>query len=281
MYDFHLHTNRSDGKYAAADLLRIVAAKGVSVAAITDHDTFLGYRDALPFAEELHMKLVPGVELSTRCDVDGKFAEEIHILWYGMDVTSAKVVDFELEVKQGQNRRVDEVLKLMKDDGYNLDLNKILHNAGPAPACISHIVFQMIERGYLPLDFGEIEQFVVGKFSPGCAYFIPPPLGASEAVDAIARLGGWSVMAHPGKIIDDRIFEALLPNVHGIEICHPSHSKDEITRFRTIAYERNQLCSAGSDFHGYYESCYTPPILDSETYKEVSEFAERMLCRRV
>ena len=39
MVDLHLHTTASDGRLAPAELVDLAAANGVSVLAVTDHDT--------------------------------------------------------------------------------------------------------------------------------------------------------------------------------------------------------------------------------------------------
>ncbi|MFP2913740.1 PHP domain-containing protein, partial [Pyxidicoccus sp. 3LFB2] len=42
MIDLHSHTTASDGQYPPAELLSRAAAAGVTVLAVTDHDTVAG-----------------------------------------------------------------------------------------------------------------------------------------------------------------------------------------------------------------------------------------------
>jgi predicted metal-dependent phosphoesterase TrpH len=45
--DLHLHSDRSDGEYAPAEVVRLAAAAGLRVIALTDHDTTDGIAEAL------------------------------------------------------------------------------------------------------------------------------------------------------------------------------------------------------------------------------------------
>ena len=62
--DLHLHSTRSDGKLTPAELVRVVAARGISVAAVTDHDSTEGLDEALEEAA-LHsgLRIIPGIEM--------------------------------------------------------------------------------------------------------------------------------------------------------------------------------------------------------------------------
>jgi len=245
----------------------------MSTVSITDHDTFRGYREALPHINEFQIRLVPGIELSTAWHVNGRFQEEIHVLWYGADTESNNVIAFEQRIKESQNRRIERVLDLMKGSGLVLDSRAIICAAEPAPACVPHIVFHMIERGYLPYDFKAIEQFVLSSFSPGGAFFLPPALDTADAIGEISALGGSTVLAHPGKIANYQIIDRLLQSVDGVEICHPSHSPEQVSAFRLLATERNLHCTAGTDFHGYYEPAYSPIHVDPSSKALVERFA--------
>ena len=44
--DLHLHSHHSDGVLDPAALMRLVAARGVHLAALTDHDTTAGWGEA-------------------------------------------------------------------------------------------------------------------------------------------------------------------------------------------------------------------------------------------
>src|SRR4051812_5430218 len=61
--DLHLHTTASDGKGAPADVVRVAAARGVGLLAITDHHTLDGYATARRAGTAAGVVVLPGVEL--------------------------------------------------------------------------------------------------------------------------------------------------------------------------------------------------------------------------
>ena len=70
--DLHAHTTASDGSYAPAALIRYAKEKGLSAIAVTDHDTVAGVDEAMAEGERMGIRVIPGVEFSTRmedCDV--------------------------------------------------------------------------------------------------------------------------------------------------------------------------------------------------------------------
>ena len=76
--DLHLHTTASDGRLAPAELVRLVAQKGLKQVSVSDHDTTNGLAEAFEEAEKFPgLRIIPGIELNT--DIPG---DEIHMLGY-------------------------------------------------------------------------------------------------------------------------------------------------------------------------------------------------------
>lgn len=69
MVDLHTHTNESDGTLSPRQLLASACEMGLEALAVTDHDTFSGYDQAVPDARVLGIDLVCGIELSTKTSV--------------------------------------------------------------------------------------------------------------------------------------------------------------------------------------------------------------------
>ena len=79
--DLHLHTTESDGRLTPAELVKLVAERGLKVVAITDHDITDALEPAWETAKSYpQLTIIPGIELST--DIPGS---EIHILGYYID----------------------------------------------------------------------------------------------------------------------------------------------------------------------------------------------------
>lgn len=64
--DLHTHTTASDGQYAPAELVKLAKARGLSVLAITDHDTIAGVNKAQSTGNALGLWVICGVELSEK-----------------------------------------------------------------------------------------------------------------------------------------------------------------------------------------------------------------------
>ena len=77
MIDLHSHTTASDGTFSPAQLVDEAGRAGVRILGITDHDTFSGYDQALPLAQQAGLELVCGIELSTKLH-----GHSVHLLGY-------------------------------------------------------------------------------------------------------------------------------------------------------------------------------------------------------
>ena len=63
--DLHVHSNRSDGSETPSALVDMALEKGLAAFALTDHDTTDGLADALAYAADKDIEVIPGIEFST------------------------------------------------------------------------------------------------------------------------------------------------------------------------------------------------------------------------
>ena len=73
--DLHAHTTASDGSLIPSELIAYAKEKGLAAIAVTDHDTVGGLDEAMDEGQRLGIRVIPGVELSTR--VDGR---DVHLV---------------------------------------------------------------------------------------------------------------------------------------------------------------------------------------------------------
>jgi predicted metal-dependent phosphoesterase TrpH len=64
LIDLHTHTTESDGRLAPGELVARAAAAGVTVLAVTDHDTVSGCRPAAATCAAARMTFVTGIEIT-------------------------------------------------------------------------------------------------------------------------------------------------------------------------------------------------------------------------
>ena len=114
--DLHVHTNASDGRFSPAEIVTRATEAGVSVLAITDHDTVSGIDPALKAARSFPtLKLIPGVEINT--DVAGG---EAHILGYFVDHTQAELLSLLSELRVSRHERGRIMLAKLESLGMPL-----------------------------------------------------------------------------------------------------------------------------------------------------------------
>ena len=75
--DLHSHTTASDGSLTPQELISLASQTGLDALAITDHDTFAGYEEAVPFGREADLDLVRGIELNSKLE-----SRHVHLLAY-------------------------------------------------------------------------------------------------------------------------------------------------------------------------------------------------------
>lgn len=78
--DFHIHSTESDGELKPGELVLLAKERRVDIIALTDHDTINGNKQAVKVGEIFGVKVIPGIELSTRYK-----GNKVHILGYFTD----------------------------------------------------------------------------------------------------------------------------------------------------------------------------------------------------
>ena len=89
MIDLHTHTTESDGRYPPAELVAHAAGAGVTVLAVTDHDTVSGCHVAAAACAAAGIAFVPGMQITAVRD-----GGDVHLFGYCFDVDSADLLSF-------------------------------------------------------------------------------------------------------------------------------------------------------------------------------------------
>ena len=87
--DLHMHTTFSDGLYTPYELIKKCKERGLSIIAITDHDSVSAFPEAIEYGKEFGIEVIPGVELSAMVD-----EKDVHILGYFLDYTNKNLQDY-------------------------------------------------------------------------------------------------------------------------------------------------------------------------------------------
>lgn len=241
--DLHIHSSYSDGNLLPEEIVKIAIEQKVRYISITDHDTIDSQYISKEKIDNIH--IIPGIEFST------EYGElEIHILGYFIDIDDVelnKVVD---KLKFGRIKRIEKILERLKMQNIFLELDDVIidksSNIGRA-----HIANAMVAKGYVH-NFKEAFNKYLIKGKP--AYVKGDKLKYKDILDIINNCGGIAVLAHPGKIyrsleVEDMIRNLKCYGLKGLEVYHPSHSKNQINTFYNYCKKYKLIITGGSDFH--------------------------------
>jgi 3',5'-nucleoside bisphosphate phosphatase len=247
--DLHMHSTCSDGSMPVAELVVAVRDAGVSVFALTDHDTVAGLAEAKQLATQFGLRLVSGVELSTRFE-----SLELHILGYGFDFEHAGFVQHLQEQREARQTRIPALVERLRALGVALTVEDVYEVAGSANPGRPHVAKAMVQKGFAR-DVDDAFRRYLGDTGPAnVKKQVPSP---QEAIRWIHEAGGKAVWAHPlarnlqrpGGI--DRLARELREQgLDGIEEVHPGQDSNSRRRIRKIARELGMHLTGGSDFHG-------------------------------
>lgn len=236
-----MHSAFSDGVLPPRLLAEKAAALGVTIMALTDHDTFAGV-DALK-GEDTPIPVVTGVELSLR-DMPG-----LHLLGYGSraDGQLRQVVDDLARKRQHRARQMVANLAAM---GLPLDWEDMTRGyAGTVGR--AHIARALVKAGYAATVQQAIQRYLA-EDKP--AYVPGERLSMGEALPLMRASGFVPVLAHPALLgKEPATLHALIAHwqkqgLMGVEVFHPS------LMGRTAPLERmvrrmGLLVTGGSDYH--------------------------------
>jgi len=241
--DLHLHTTFSDGALTPHDLLVNAARAGLTILSITDHDNTGALNEAVGLGATMGIEVIAGVELSTTVD-----AQDIHLLGYFIDRENEMLQEHLAVFRSERRRRAERIVEKLHHLRLPLPFEAVLSRAGTASIGRPHIAAALVEEGLVDNYQAAFARYLgFGKPAYERKYQVPP----RDAIRMVADAGGLSFVAHPGNAIDERVLLALIKEgVDGIEVVHPSHSRERMAYYRGIAEEYFLLTSGGSDFHG-------------------------------
>lgn len=108
--DFHMHSTFSDGDCPPIKILNIAKKRGVDILAITDHNCTGGISQAIEYGKEIGIKVIPGVEVSTRYN-----GSRVHVLGYfNNEIYNDKILIKCL--KSIKNHNISEFNKILKHE---------------------------------------------------------------------------------------------------------------------------------------------------------------------
>ena len=246
--DLHIHTTASDGADTPRELAEKVAAAGLTLFSVTDHDTIDGALEMEKLVPE-GVRYIRGVEFSCVSP-----AGKCHILGYNYDPDHPA---FREALDEGRRLRLEKLDRrleqLRRDHGIALtgaERDWLMSLGSPGKPHLGQIIR---DRGLAPDQDRAIRGFI--RDVPG-----RDRIESSMAIEAITAAGGFPVWAHPlggegEKRLTEEKFESLLQTLlgcglRGLECRYSRYGRKESDFLLDHAARLGLTPTGGSDYHG-------------------------------
>jgi len=255
--DLQLHSTYSDGYLSPTKLAAFVAAQGIKVAALTDHNTLAGQAEFKKACSKYRIKTVPGLELYVKVG-----SRNINILWYNYNPDSPELQAILLETQNRRRHNMrSKLLQLQKSD-FHLEIEKILAkypNYIPVNKIVDELFSstanQKLIKKHLGLQNPREEDLMAEYFfNKKSAPLRDSYLSLKRVLKIRERVGGQIIFCHPGH--HNKLRGQIIPKlkslgIDGLELLSPHHSHEAIMYIQYLAQEFDLVTTGGSDFHKF------------------------------
>ena len=246
--DLHLHTSASDGTWTPEALIENIIRAGITVFAVTDHDSVKNVNRTADLVKDTDLKFFRGVEVNTT-----ENGHIFHILGYNIDPEDRSLNEILLKNINVMEERDERCIKILQDMDYHVALDEFLAYENNMERGGWKALNYTIDKGlckhykeYFKL-FGDKRN---GLGIEGCA-------NPESAISVIKEAGGIPILAHPGSGLygnnpQETVSLAIEMGVEGIECFHPENG-DEATEYcLELCRRKNLYITGGSDCHGTF-----------------------------
>ena len=246
MVDLHLHTTASDGHCTPELVVRRAAAAGLTVIALTDHDTTAALAAARPLCEAAGMTLVPGIEITAM-----EAGHDVHVLGYFVDPDQGALRSFLGTARANRLERLRAIADRLAALGAPIDMAPLVDDADRHDGRSvgrPHMARALVAAGHA-IDINDAFERWLARGRPG---FIPRAGSSPEQVISVIHdAGGVASLAHPVLAqMDDRIPALVGAGLDALEVYHSDHDERARARYRAMADRLGLLVTGGSDYHG-------------------------------
>jgi predicted metal-dependent phosphoesterase TrpH len=271
--DLHTHSTRSDGILPPLELYAAMRDYGLSLAAVSDHDTLAGYRElraaGLGSASSSDgPRLLPAIEINA---VGPPWHAEIHILGYGVDPDDAAFERILQRQRELRRVRFEIALGKLREAGMPVDdvIDDVVADVSAGGAAARgtaahttdegslgrpHLAQALVRKGYARSVDDAFDR-IVGRGGPG---FVPKQgIGPREAIESVRGAGGLASLAHfPDAPAQPELIDGLVGwGLEALEVYYggSGHGFEQgrVRALESFVRERGLLATGGSDYHGH------------------------------
>ena len=252
MIDLHIHSAASDGSVNPKDLAALGKKQGLTLMALTDHDTIKGNEEAGIASNQEGIHFIPGIEIEINGANEG-VPGEFHLLGLGINRPDHAFLDaIALLIRQREERN-REILKRMEEFDIRASYEEIEALSGGHSVGRPHFASFLVKRRIVKNQ----EQAFLRYLGKGRPFYVPKAgLDFDHAVSLVQNAGGIAILAHPMSLyvawgrLPDLIKNLKNRGLDGLEAWHPAARVRDCRRLEDLARTLNLYISAGSDFHG-------------------------------
>ncbi|HMY96163.1 MAG TPA: PHP domain-containing protein [Pseudomonadales bacterium] len=247
--DLHSHSTASDGALSPTALVERAHRAGVTLLALTDHDTVAGVAEATAAAEQHGeaIRVVPGIEISCHW---GRCA--LHLIGLGIDIDHEPLLRLIEQLRRGRLRRAEILADHLRQRGIEGALLGATALAGSAAPGRVHFANWLVASGHVDTFQQAFDRHIGNeKWQEEVTHW--PHLG--EAIAVVKAAGGVAVLAHPHHYRLGRLQRlALVSDFSGwggeaLELGMAGQSPDAQRLWSALARQHRLGGSVGSDFH--------------------------------
>jgi predicted metal-dependent phosphoesterase TrpH len=250
--DLHAHSTRSDGVLTPDALVAAVAAAGVRVFSLTDHDTLAGYRELVASgAVPDGLTLIPGVEINALVTRDlGLWEGELHILGFGMDAGDAAFETALVAQRSARRIRFDRTVARLRELDLPIDAQVAALHVGADDALGRPTIARALIAAGFATSVEDAFTRIIGHGAPG--YVRREGLGPEAAIGAIRAAGGIPVLAHfrEAPLRLEVIRELVDAGLAGLEVYYRTFDAATVEAVGAVARSLGLLATGGTDYHG-------------------------------
>ncbi len=249
MIDLHTHSAISDGTDAPGALINKALANGITVLALTDHDTIAGWDEALSYLRP-NLDLVLGSEISCQT-LDGI---SVHMLGLLFDPLDQQLQQTLAQTRENRYGRMERIISRLNQAGFEISMSEVLAQLSDgATLGRPHLADALIEKGIVKNREEAFSELLHNHSKYYVSHYSPTP---EETIRQIKAAGGVAVIAHPfaslrGRTISSDTFTTLVAaGLDGIEVDHRDHTLEQRELLRAIAMDFDLVSTGSSDYHG-------------------------------
>lgn len=251
--DLHVHSNCSDGSCTPEELVELAIQNDLVAFALTDHDTVEGVERAMKAAEERHIQVIPGVELSCEYEISPSRKKEIHILGYNLDYNQPELCETLDAVAKERDDRNRKMCENLNRDGYPIDYDSLMERFENTIVTRAHFARFLLEKGAIPSIDSAFKKILA---QDGPYFVMRKYLTPEKGIELIKKAGGIPVLAHPllYKMSVTELHNLLTElkgyGLQGIEAMYSRNRGNDEAFVRKLASEYDLFITGGTDFHG-------------------------------